>query len=329
MMPTRLMIILCAALCFAGPAYSSTSLEWDRIANWTGEGENTAAIGIQFNDGTADCIYVYGYKWHGDIAPDIREVMTSICHNNNSLCILEQQVSKSADSYRLAGIGFGMDNAALHGLWFDFEAACRDSSIGFDYYARDSSGILIGPGDATAELCAGAIAAAVNGGHVVEHPINVAVYGAASYDYDHWKVSGINSDIHWNAGWNIGNWVMWSGISEVTAMTYAGMGYASRKVRPGEFIVWNFNRHDNYPIARDPVDGYSGASRPARYLKYVPGSESNITDIPSRNIPDHSLFTLNGIRVTKVERPGFYVMKSNGKGSSRIIFFNHTVSTSK
>lgn len=320
MNPIKIIFSLSALLGCVSSAHSSMYLEWDRIANWTGNGENTVAIGIQFNDGMADCIYVYGYRWQGDTAPDCREVLRAICRANDSLCMLEQRVSRADNGYRLGGIGFGMGNSVLSSLYFDFAAACLDGTIGFNYYAVDLAGQLIGPGDSTPLLCETAIKAALTDGHVVNHPIDALTYGAASYDYDHWKVTDINRDVHWNAGWNIGNWVMWSGTEDISAMEYAGMGYASRMVKPGEFIVWNFNRHDNYPVDRDPTDGYSGASRPARVLKYV--DESDNTSKPEYYVDErqsYSLYTLDGHKISKVSTPGLYVIRDS-RSRSRLIF---------
>ena len=309
-MKIRTIQILTVLLGIAFQGNSSTRLEWDRIANWTGEGENAAAIGIQFNDGTADRIYVYGYRWSGDAAPSCREIMRAICRGNNSLCMLEQRTSRADNGYHLGGIGFGAGNMALRSLYFDFGAALRDSKVGFNYYATDQSGNLIGPGDAMTQMCVDAIADALAMSHVVNHPVDASIYGAASFDYDHWKVDGIDADLHWNAGWNIGNWVMWTGNDEVTMMDYAGMGYGSHLVEPGEFIVWNFNRHDSYPSDRDPVDGYSGASRPARPLSYVPAETSTgVSDIGCDG-PGYSIYTLGGLKGARADLPGFYIVRT-------------------
>ena len=321
-MKIKAISILTAILGITSLGHASMCLEWDRIANWTGQGENVAAIGIQFNDGIADCIYVYGFRWSGDTAPDCRKVLSDICRSNNSLCLLEQRTSRAENGYHLGGIGFGAGNSALHSLRFDFQGAVDDPLVGFNYFALDSHGNLIGPGNAMTDMCADAVADALAKGHVVAHPVDAIIYGIASYDYDHWKVDGIRHDLHWNAGWNIGNWVMWTGTDDITTMTYAGMGYASRQVKPGEFIVWNFNRHTNYPTDRDPVDGYSGATRPARSLYYVPAeTTADIIDM-NQEEPKAEIYTLDGHKVTKVGIPGFYVMR-NGL-SSRLTYVSAT-----
>lgn len=318
-MKIKAISILTAILGITYLGHASMCLEWDRIANWTGQGENAAAIGIQFNDGIADCIYVYGYRWDGDLAPTCREVMNAVCTNNNSLCLLEQRTSRAETGYHLGGIGFGAGNSALHSLRFDFEGALNDALIGFNYFALDPAGNLIGPGDAMTGMCGDAISEALDGSHVVRHPVDAATYGVASYDYDHWIVDGITSHLHWNAGWNIGNWVMWTGTNEISLMTYAGMGYASHRVKPGEFIVWNFNRHDNYPTDRDQVDGYSGATRPARILSYVPAEKTTEIREKERDIHEYTIYTLDGHKVGRISTPGLYVIKPAGM-KSRLMY---------
>lgn len=296
-------------------------LEWERIENWTGEGENQVAVGIQFNDGIADRIYVYGYRWSGAEPPVCRDVMKAICRNNESLCLLEQRVSRTENGYALGGIGYGTTASPLDALRFDFEGACNDGAVTFNYYAYDIHGNIIGPGDATPDMVDSAIKSAQAEGHTVEHPIAITVYGAASYDYDHWYVDNISADRHWNSGWSIGNWVMWCGSGELSTMDYAGMGYGSRSVVPGEFLVWNFNRHNNYPTDRDIVDGYSGASRPLRQLHYVPANTNGIRTLEAESEDTDSdiiIYNIKGVRVNHVDRPGFYIFRNPRKKSSVI-----------
>lgn len=45
---------------------AGTTVDFDRIVHWAGEGEKRAALIIQFNDDKANGeAYVWGYRWNG------------------------------------------------------------------------------------------------------------------------------------------------------------------------------------------------------------------------------------------------------------------------
>ncbi len=313
---------LLAFMAMTLPAVASR-LEWDRIARWSGQGPNRAAIGIQFNDGVADCIYVFGFRWSGDTT--CRDALRSLCASDSTLCLLEQRTSSTPERFCLGGIGFGIGCDVLRNLWFDFDSAREDLTIPFNYFATDAQGNLTGPGDDTVNLCRSAINAAQKSNHVVEHPINALSFGMPSYDYDYWVVRDIAPYRHWNAGWNTGNWVIWTGTDDVALMKYTGMAYDRLTLADGDFLVLNFNRHDNYPAWRDPVDGYSGASRPLRPLEYV---GENSSSIPTIELPEDAprYFSLDGRPVATLSAPGIYIERGRD-GRCRTVYISNPSST--
>lgn len=227
------------------------------------------AMCVQFNDGAALETYVWGYRWESgrpEGGPTTREIFHAIA-SEGWLDVLEQRNGLGKDSWTLAGLAFTPAQDALPDIYFDFAGALADGRLTFGYYATDSNGELIGPGDATPGLCASALAQAA-ATHIISHPLDAAAYGVPAYDYDHWHMRGISAARHWNAGWNTGNWVLWTGGTYSSDMTYCGMAYATRRFADNEVAVWNFNRHDSYPSGNDRIDGYTGASTPQRPLCY-------------------------------------------------------------
>ena len=307
---TFAIILISAGISFAMRA--QLVVQWDKMQNWIGTGENRAAIGIQFNDGYALDTYVWGYRWSAEEAPSLRKVMTQIVGSDRSLCILEQKTDLHG-KFTLAAIGYDEAQTDCHDIYFDFSAAKSDSKLNYNYYAPG------GPGNDTPALCAAAIAAAkIN--NVVLHPINADSFSWPAYDYDHWHMPGLSPERHWNAGWNIGNWVVWKGEAGNDTYSYTGLAYSSAKVENGDVIVWNFNRHSSYPFETDPVDGYTGASRPMRPAKYttaaVSGTKSPRSAISRVVI---AIFDIRGRLCRWPLRPGIYIVKYSDNTSNKLI----------
>lgn len=303
--------IIVTAVMFAGSA--QLTVDWDEICNWTGSGENRAAIGIQFNDGYAGTTYIWGYRWSGSEAPTLRRALCQIAKADRSLCILEQQTA--AEKFTLAGVGFDKAGTDCSDVFFDFEAAKADPKLTYDYYVQ------VGPGDETPALCSAAIAAAASN-NVISHPINAIAFSYPAYDYDHWHLPSLSFDRHWNAGWNIGNWIVWKGTAGNDMYEYQGMAYSSREIAGDDVVVLNFNRHSCYPADEDYVDGYTGATRPARPAEYTrrPGGGTSVAETVAE--PQIVRITdISGRPVVRPNSPGIYLIQYSDNSTKKIYKF--------
>lgn len=291
-------------------------LDWDKIEHWSGSGTNRAAFVVQFNDGEALTAYVWGYRWNGADNPSSMQVIDALIADGAPLYYLVQQTGHKGDaSLRLGGIGLAAGDRLLGSLHFDFDAATADSRIGYNYYATDRDGNLVGPGDSTPALCAAAIEAAA-ATHRIVHPVDVNNFPAAAYDYDYWQVPAVDARCHWNSGWIFGNWVAWTGNENFSAMSYSGMGFATHRLGDGEVIVWNYNRHTSYPSDRDNIDGYTGASRPTRPLDYTLADFDNLQNcivMPVPDAGDEVYYDLRGRRVLPPLAPGVLIRIQGNK----------------
>lgn len=296
-------------------------LDWNKITHWTGEGENKTAIVIQFNDGIAQEAYVWGYRWEDVNEPTSHDAMTAIACETSELDLFLQHTSKAENGITLAGIGMSRNHEIIPLLTYDFQSALKSGTVTFNWYATDADGNLIGPGDDTPDFCAEAISNAKDT-HIIWHPIDALSYARACRDYDFWQLATpVRTDLHWNAGWTDGNWVMWAGSDDFSTMKYSGMGYASRKLNNNEVVVWNFNRHPSYPTERDQVDGYTGASIPCRPLDYDHSEMTTVALILGDTISNPVFYDLQGYRLTQLQlhKPDIYIVMQNGKTSKIIL----------
>ncbi len=297
-------------------------LDWDKIVHWVGEGENRAAIAVQFNDGLAQETYVWGYRWSGNREINSRDMLAAIAAQCGTIEVLEQRTSNAENGYTLGGIGFSTAGDICGNLGFDFDAARNDGRITFNYYATAPDGItIIGPGDDTPRLYRHAINEAAAGSHIIQHPVDVTAYGTACRDYDHWQVGDISPSRHWNSGWNDGNWIAWIGGVDSSTLNYSGMCYATRAIKPDEVVVWNFNRHDCYPSHKDIIDGYTGASRPVRPLNYshsCAGAYAPETTISDNSSASERIYTLSGRAVSYPLSAGFYITVDKSGNARKI-----------
>lgn len=277
-------------------------IEWNQILNWVGTGGNRAAIGVQFNDGYAEKTYVWGYRWEGDELPTLRDVMSQIAMADRTLCILEQQTSL-AGKFMLAAIGYDEAHTDCQDIYFDFDAALSDSKLNYNYYAEG------GPGDNTPAIYVAAVADAKSD-NVIRHPVNAVSYKWPAYDYDHWYMPNLSFQRHWNAGWNIGNWIVWKGEAGNDSYKYYGMGYSSVVVENDDVIVWNFNRHTCYPSENDHIDGYTGATRPLRPAEYTASSVSGISHTVRDKTPV-AVIDIQGRICRPPLKPGIYIIISS------------------
>lgn len=185
---------------------------FDMIENWTGTGENRAALVIQWNDadGRDAAALVFGYRWDG-VATGF-DMFRDVTLNNPQLFGLVQRTNVGCDisaiapdGYTLDGIGWDDDESGNPGLWDSANNDYYYPEGGLQYHPRGGSGI--------------------DGSY-------------PDYDYDNWKAADPN-DI-WQAGWYIGYWSYWVKDSETSQFGYSGWGMSCRELVDGCWDGWNY-----------------------------------------------------------------------------------------
>lgn len=185
---------------------------FDMIENWTGTGENKAALVIQWNDADKRdaAALVFGYRWDG-FATGF-DMFRDVVLNNPQLFGLVQRTNVGCDisaiapdGYTLDGIGWDDDESGNPGLWDSANNDYYYPEGGLQYHPRGGSGI--------------------DGSY-------------PDYDYDNWKAADSN-DI-WQAGWYIGYWSYWLKDSETAQFGYSGWGMSCRELVDGCWDGWNY-----------------------------------------------------------------------------------------
>lgn len=185
---------------------------FDMIENWTGTGENKAALVIQWNDADKRdaAALVFGYRWDG-FATGF-DMFRDVVLNNPQLFGLVQRTNVGCDisaiapdGYTLDGIGWDDDESGNPGLWDSANNDYYYPEGGLQYHPRGGSGI--------------------DGSY-------------PDYDYDNWKAADSN-DI-WQAGWYIGYWSYWVKDSETSQFGYSGWGMSCRELVDGCWDGWNY-----------------------------------------------------------------------------------------
>lgn len=185
---------------------------FDMIENWTGTGENKAALVIQWNDADERdaAALVFGYRWDG-FATGF-DMFRDVVLNNPQLFGLVQRTNIGCDisaiapdGYTLDGIGWDDDESGNPGMWDSANNDYYYPEGGLQYHPRGGSGI--------------------DGSY-------------PDYDYDNWKAADPN-DI-WQAGWYIGYWSYWVKDSETSQFSYSGWGMSCRELVDGCWDGWNY-----------------------------------------------------------------------------------------
>lgn len=185
---------------------------FDMIENWTGEGENRAALVIQWNDelDRDPAALVFGYRWDG-FATGF-DMLRDVVLNNPRLFALVQRTNVGCDispiapdGYTVDGLGWDDDESGEPGLYDSGNNDTYYPEGGLQYHPRGGSGI--------------------DGSY-------------PDYDYDNWKATD-DTDI-WQAGWYIGYWSYWVKDSEADQFGYSGWGVACRELTDGSWDGWNY-----------------------------------------------------------------------------------------
>lgn len=183
---------------------------FDMIKNWTGEGENKAALVIQWNYDDEPAALVFGYRWTGQATG--ADMLKAVVKNNPRLYALMQYTSVSSPTdpnggYTLNGIGWDVDD--------DGDIALIDTGNGNQVYESEDG--------------------------FFEHPrgYKPGQGGSSDYDYDNWKAR--DTDDMWWAGWtSVGYWSYWVKDNAKDNFSYSSWGASGRVLENGSWDGWNF-----------------------------------------------------------------------------------------
>ncbi|MGN0224354.1 MAG: leucine-rich repeat protein [Muribaculaceae bacterium] len=179
---------------------------FDMIESWTGEGENRAALVIQWNADGETTALVFGYRWDGQATG--ADMMRAVTEANPRLYSLMQYTNVSSPTdplggYTICGIGWDADN--------DGEISISD---GTDVYSNDTGWF--------------------------KHPrgYDPVSGGSIDYDYDDWF--SLDEDDFWGAGWYLSYWSYWVKSSQEAQFSYSSWGASGRVLTDGCWDGWNF-----------------------------------------------------------------------------------------
>jgi len=318
-MKNRLFLLPLATITFAAKAYT---IDWEQIEYWTGEGDQKAALVVQFDcpGQTNPGAIVWGYRWTDGDNPTGYSMLCDIAANSPDLAVLVQHTGSMGAT--LDGIGFASDIAdVLEHLGYDLDGASEDSRISFGFFSPNTAmGQTSAPGSETINLIYEAIADAVET-HVILHPLDVNNFGYPAYDYDWWildRTATVNpAESYWNSGWYDGYWGYWTGTTDLNALGYSGLGMSSVELADGDVHAWKFS-----PLTDENVDGYTGASTPwlaPNYSHKINFSGIEIPDSDTHDTPAR-YYRLDGIEVSPgALTPGIYIIRNGNKTSKQII----------
>lgn len=182
---------------------------FDMIKNWTGEGENKAALVIQWNYDDEPAALVFGYRWTGQATG--ADMLKAVVKNNPRLYALMQYTNVSSPTdpnggYTLNGIGWDVDD--------DGDIALIDTGKGNQVYESEDG--------------------------FFEHPrgYKPGQGGSSDYDYGNWKAR--DTDDMWGAGWYSSYWSYWVKDNAKDKFSYSSWGVSGRVLENGSWDGWNF-----------------------------------------------------------------------------------------
>lgn len=286
-----------AAFCIQAAA---ETVDFGKIENWSGDGENRAALIVQFNDGLDNAAYVWGFRWPAGTEANGEKMFRTICAENSDLYLLTQFTGSMGSTVN--GIGMCNDSSLPDHLYFDFDMARDYAAISFDYYTPNAMmGQLEAPGDDTPRLCADAIAES-RSTHIIQHPIDARTYGYPAYDYDCWKLDeSAGPDVRWQAGWYEGYWSYWTGSENNPDMGYSGVGFTGRVLADGAVDGWSYVSDMN-DWEGAPIDGE---------LIYVDAAAQTAIAESRSPMRNADVYDLQGRRIAAPAKGGLYIL--NGK----------------
>ena len=177
---------------------------FDDIQFWAGEGDNEAAIVIQWADENTPNTMVWGYRWNGEATG--LDLAVAVAKADPRLVLLTQYTGSMGST--ICGFGYGEEPfTVIYGG--EEDQATADKAI--------EEGMKTG---------------------VIEHPFNAETCGTPSYDYDSWTAEGA---LHWNAGWYQGYWSYNTRDNQTDDFGYSGVGASGRILQNGSWDAWVFN----------------------------------------------------------------------------------------
>lgn len=323
-------------------------LDWDRIRFWTGDGNNRAALVVQFYDNGPKEAYVWGFRWddsqYPDGAPTGEDMARAIAAGSPDLLLFTQYTGAMGST--VCGFGYydPYGPSLSENITYDFEGALKDKRISFNYFTpNETMHQTTAPGNDTPSLCGDAIAASADT-HIIQHPIDAHAFGYPAYDYDWWK-SPADFDTNgqrWNAGWYDGYWSYWVGGTDFDRLSYSGVGMSSRVLADGQIDAWKFTPLDGpvtYSLRPDgqnartvTADGDSGASEQWYQLNYNHFENIGILDAIADGTDSLThVYDINGAMIGSADNrkslsdiisrlnPGIYVTVCGRKASKIVI----------
>ena len=195
---------------------------FDDIDNWTGEGENRAALVIQWNDDDEQTAMVFGYRWDGMATG--ADMLKAVVEANPRLYTLMQYTNVSSPTdpdggYTICGLGWDRDN--------DGDIRLIDIKNNEEYTSE--SGFFRHPRS--------------------YDPIND--YGGTSdYDYDNWKAC--DDDDFWGGGWYENYWSYWVKSGDGATFSYSNWGASGRVLENDCWDGWKYAKNMNSQGAWKP-----------------------------------------------------------------------------
>ncbi len=185
------------------------SFTMDMIQSWCGEGENQAALVIQWNDDEEPAALVFGYRWDG-VATGADMVRAVVAANPRLYGLIQYtNVSSPTDprgGYTINGFGWDVDNDGEIGL-----VDTKDNTV-----YRPEDGLQIHP-----------------------RGYDPDKGGSSDYDYDDWKA--LDPDDMWGAGWYLSYWSYWVKDDFESKFSYSSWGASGRVLQNGSWDGWNFS----------------------------------------------------------------------------------------
>lgn len=246
---------------------TGAKVDFDQIACWAGDGNNSAALVIKFNDGSNKA-YVWGYRWDGNASGE--DMFRAVAQNDPRLLLMTQCTNYNGT---VCGVGYYPDGQATADINFDLNGAMQDSRINFRYLDSQpnpstSLGQKSRPGSSTAALAKAAIEQGKATG-VIQHPFDHDHYGYSAYDYDYWKDA---SGQLWRAAWYDGYWSYWITDDAEEKYSYSGLGFSSRTLTDGSVDGWSY--------VSDMRNWYSADMNGAT-LEYMQPMTTSLSNLPS------------------------------------------------
>lgn len=282
-----------------GETCADFQIDFSQIRHWTGNGENQAALVIQFLDNYEPKAYVWGYRWEDGKEAVGEDMIRAVAGECDDFCALVQYTGSMGST--LDGVGYSKNRKILDHIEYDFEKASNDPYVMFGFFSPNT---LMGqnkcPGEDAKDLCIDAINNAKVSG-IIEHPLNYKEYGYPAYDYDWWQSSFTDSNNRWNSGWYTGYWSYWIGSAGVSSeeYSYSGLGMSSMKLQNGSVNAWKFMPLNGPINPSDWTDGSTGASvQWCDELDYVHAFSSS-TPVLTESIAseESDIYDLNGRKI--------------------------------